>query len=119
MINKKDFYFVGLMVAVLGVFMTLWLITRKAPAMTTRPEHGGITRETRRETCFEGHGTQGIAPPPPHHPEKGMPRENKGRPNATPTPCSECHKLPQGAVSASYLPGVQRGLLKWLSQQQE
>ena len=117
--NKKDLYFIGLMVAVLGVFMTLWLISRKAPAMTPRPEHGGITKATRRETCFECHSPDGVAPQPPHHPTKGLPGEMKNRPNATPTPCAECHKLPPGSVSAFYVPGLGRRNLKWLSQQQE
>ena len=107
--NKKDLYFVSLMVAVLGVFMTLWLISRKAPAMTSRPEHGDITKETGRETCFKCHNSDGIAPQPAHHPKKGLPDEMKNRPNATPTPCYECHKLPRASVAALFLPGPERG----------
>jgi hypothetical protein len=117
--NKKDLYFIGLMVAVLGVFITLSLNSRKAQAMTPRPEHGGITKDTRRETCFECHSPDAVAPLPPHHPKKGLPDETKGKENATPTPCSACHRLPQGSVSAFYLPGLGRGQLKWLSRQQE
>ena len=117
--NKKDLYFIGLMIAVLGVFMTLWLISRKAPAMTPRPEHAGIAKETPRETCFDCHGGDRVAPQPPHHPKKGLPNETEGRPNKTPTPCAECHKLPAGAVSAFNRPGLGRGPFKWLSRQQK
>lgn len=117
--NRKDLYFVGLMVAVLGVFIALWWFSRKAPAMTPRPEHGGITKDTRRETCFDCHGADQVAPLPPHHPKKGLPNETQGRSDKTPTPCAACHKLPPGSVSAFYLPGMGRGQLKWLSRQQE
>ncbi|HWC75851.1 MAG TPA: hypothetical protein VG778_00220 [Blastocatellia bacterium] len=111
--NKKDIYFVGLLVLVLGVFMTLWLISRKPPAMSGRAEHIGVTRETRRESCFECHGPDQAAPLPPHHPKKGLPDETKGRPNATPTPCAECHKLPPPAVAAFDIPGVRKGRPQW------
>lgn len=117
--NKKDLYFIGLLVAVLGVFVALKLISRTPPEMKDRAEHQGITKETRRETCFECHGPQQAAPLPPHHPKKGLPDETKGRPNATPTPCALCHKLPPASIAFFYPTGTRKGQVIWPSQQQE
>ena len=117
--NKKDLYFIGLLVVVLAVFMALWLFSRKAPAMTGRLEHAGITKETPRETCFECHGPGQTAQLPPHHPKKGLPNETENRPNATPTPCSLCHKLPPATTTAFLRAPLGNGGSIWQSRRQD
>lgn len=108
---KKDYYFIALMIAIVGLFTFLWAIGRKAPGMTVRAEHAGITKETPRETCFECH-----TPLPPRHPKKGLPDEVKGRPDKQPTPCAECHRLPQAAVAG--FSKTREGNLSWLNRRE-
>src|SRR5262245_30464455 len=116
--NRKDIYFIGLLVVVVGVFVLLTAISRTAPAMTGRVEHAGIDKDTRRESCFECHGPDQAAPLPPHHPKKGLPDETKGRPNATPTPCVLCHKLPPSTVARLLQTTTGKRLSVWPDQQQ-
>src|ERR1044072_8821536 len=89
--DKKDLWFLLIAVGVVALFTFLWAISRKAPPMTARPEHAGITRETKREECWGCHTPDSKIWD--RHPKKGKP------PDQT-TPCYACHTLP-GANAAT------------------
>lgn len=90
--NRKDIYFLGVAIAILGLFTFLWFISKKPPAMTPRPEHAGISRSTTRETCWGCHTPESKFWE--HHPNKGKPTDRDHK-----TPCSACHKLPDSQVA--------------------
>lgn len=96
--NKKDLFFITIAVAVLGIFIFLSVIGRKPPQMTERAEHGGVTRNTSRDTCIGCHGPGSIAPiqwqgSEKNHPKKGVPPDTMN--------CFACHRPPAGPVAAS------------------
>ncbi|HJZ67700.1 MAG TPA: hypothetical protein VKF81_06250 [Blastocatellia bacterium] len=86
--NRKDLYFLAVAVGILALFTVLWVISRKPHAMTARPEHAGITRNTERETCYGCHTPDSKMWE--RHPNHGKPTERKAT-----TPCYACHKLPE------------------------
>ena len=49
--GKKDLFFIGILVAVVGLFIFLSVTGRKPAPMRARVEHAGITKDTPRETC--------------------------------------------------------------------
>ena len=113
--GKKDLFFIGILVAVVGLFIFLSVTGRKPAPMRARVEHAGITKDTPRETCLQCHASGDEIVPMPagqRHPKKGSPLDNKG------TPCSLCHKLPPDAASAILYP-KKEGLRAWLNQQEK
>ncbi|HVF89712.1 MAG TPA: hypothetical protein VNH22_06570 [Blastocatellia bacterium] len=118
--KKKDLYFLAMAAAVIGLFVFLSMIGRKAAPMTARAEHSGLTKETPRETCWTCHALDSqIAPMPARHPKKGKP------PDQT-TPCSACHKYPDAGAPPAFFnsvtsvsPKYRKGVFVWLSQQQK
>jgi hypothetical protein len=72
--------------------MFLWVVSRKPPAMTARPEHAGITQKTSRETCWSCHTPDSKVWE--HHPNKGKPTDRDKT-----TPCYACHKLPESQIA--------------------
>lgn len=92
--NRKDIWFLLIAVGVIGLFTFLWAISRKAPSMSARTEHAGITRETKREECWGCHTADSKVWE--RHPKKGKP------PDQT-TPCYVCHKLPDASARTAAL----------------
>ena len=82
--NRKDIYFLGVAIAIIGLFTFLWIISKKPPAMSARPEHADITLKTPRETCWGCHTPESKFWE--HHPNKGKPTDRDHK-----TPCSACH----------------------------
>ena len=92
--RRKDLIFIAIIVAVLGIFIFLSAIGRKAPAMTARAEHAGFNRKTPNDTCLGCHAPDsGVAPMPARHPKKGKPPDTK-------TSCFACHRPPEERVAA-------------------
>ncbi|HKY05164.1 MAG TPA: hypothetical protein VJQ56_09750 [Blastocatellia bacterium] len=113
--KKKDLYFLAMAVFVIGLFIFLSLVGRKAKPMTARAEHAAVTRDTPRETCWGCHGDETtVAPLPVRHPKKGKP------PDQT-TPCHVCHKLPDAPVALFRLNShrPREGQFSWLSRNQK
>jgi hypothetical protein len=114
--KKKDLYFLAMAAAVIGLFVFLSMIGRKAAPMTARPEHAGMSTETPRETCWTCHAPDSqVAPMPIRHPKKGKP------PDQT-TPCAVCHKYrvaPPAFFNSleSVSPKYREGVFVWPSQQ--
>jgi hypothetical protein len=90
--NRKDLYFLAVAVGIIALFTFLWIISRKPPAMTTRPEHAGISNKTTRETCWSCHTPESKIWE--RHPNKGKPTDRDKT-----TPCYACHKLPEQQVA--------------------
>jgi hypothetical protein len=106
--NKKDLWFLLIAVGVIGLFTFLWAISRKAPPLQIRPEHAGVSRETKREECWACHTPDSSSWD--RHPKKGKP------PDQT-TPCYVCHKMPN-AASAALPPDqliIREGEFIWLN----
>jgi len=112
--NRKDIYFLAVAVGIIALFTFLWIISRKPPAMTARPEHAGISKTTTRETCWGCHTPD--SPIWARHPNKGKPTDRDKT-----TPCSACHKLPetQVAIASSYTSNNGEVDLKWLNRRQK
>jgi hypothetical protein len=92
--RRKDLIFIAIIVAVLGIFIFLSAIGRKAPAMTAREEHAGANRKTANETCLACHAPDStVAPMPARHPKKGKPPDTK-------TSCFACHRPPEDHVAS-------------------
>ncbi|MGA9768140.1 MAG: hypothetical protein WBV94_03815 [Blastocatellia bacterium] len=110
--NRKDLWFLLIAIGVVGLFIFLSVISRKAPNMEPRPEHAGITRDTKREDCWSCHTPDSKIWD--RHPKKGKP------PDQT-TPCIVCHKLPVTVAAASGLHSTsnREGEFSWLSQQEK
>jgi hypothetical protein len=89
--NRKDIYFLAVAVGIIALFTFLWIISRKPPAMTARPEHSGISNKTTRETCWSCHTPESEIWK--RHPNKGKPTDRDK------TPCAACHKLPELQVA--------------------
>jgi hypothetical protein len=116
--NRKDLIFAAIIVAVIGVFVFLSVIGKKAAPMLERPEHMGMSKSTSRETCFQCHAPDSnIKPMPPTHPIKGKPDEKKGQPESKKTPCTECHKPPATTPQALKQTINREDLFSWLEQQ--
>ena len=92
--NRKDLYFLGVAIGIIALFTFLWMISRKPPAMTGRPEHAGFTHNTTRDTCYGCHTPE--AKFWERHPNKGKPTDRDKK-----TPCSACHKLPEAQIGAA------------------
>src|SRR5262245_3079205 len=90
--NRKDLYFLGIAVGIIALFTFLWAVSRKPPAMTPRPEHAGITRNTTHETCWGCHTPDSKIWE--RHPKKGKPSTTDKS-----TPCYACHKLPESQTA--------------------
>jgi len=87
--KKKDLIFIGIIVGVVGVFVFLSAIGRKAPVFTDRPEHAGLTAKTQRDTCLVCHAPDAtVAPMPARHPKKGRPNDR----DPDKWVCFRCHK---------------------------
>src|SRR5579862_1823815 len=72
--KRKDLIFIAVLVVVVGIFVLLSSLSRKAAAMTPRPEHSGFNRKTPPEACLACHAPGStIAPMPANHPKKGKP----------------------------------------------
>jgi len=72
--NKKDLLFAAIALSVIGLFVILSVSARHPKPMADRPEHAGVTRDTKRETCWGCHAPDStVAPMPAHHPKKGRP----------------------------------------------
>lgn len=110
--TKKDLWFLLIAIGIVGLFIFLSVISRKAPPMKTRPEHASITRDTKREECWSCHTPDSRIWD--RHPKKGKP------PDQT-TPCYVCHKLPEPNAATSMLyPTKNREVeFSWLSQQEK
>jgi hypothetical protein len=108
--NKKDLWFLLIAVGVVALFTLLSIFSRRAPAMKVRPEHAGITRETKREDCWGCHTPDS---------EVWLRHPKKGKPPDQTTPCYVCHKLPDaGAATAVLQPTrIREGELLWLDRQ--
>ncbi|HKV37759.1 MAG TPA: hypothetical protein VJX67_00995 [Blastocatellia bacterium] len=107
--KSKDLIFIGVMVAVVGIFIFLSEIGQKPKTLTARPEHAGFTDRTPRETCLICHAPDSkVAPMPVRHPKKGKPPDKM--------PCFACHKPPP-AAAASHVKDGTEGDFAWLSQQ--
>ena len=105
--NRKDIIFAAIALVVIGLFVFLSLVGRKAKPVTARTEHAGITRETPRETCWGCHAPDStIAPMPARHPKKGKPPD-------TTTPCYACHKMSDTTATMIYLTKSREGALVW------
>ncbi|HVG20813.1 MAG TPA: hypothetical protein VNI02_17330 [Blastocatellia bacterium] len=109
--NKKDLWFFAMALGVIGLFTVLWVISRKAPPMTARAEHAGISRQTARETCWGCHTPDSKVWD--RHPKKGKP------PDQT-TPCYVCHKLPEtdAAHATNYSMKSMEDEFVWLNRQE-
>jgi hypothetical protein len=95
--NKKDLWFVLIALGVVGLFIFLSLISRKAPPLSVRPEHASVTRDTRREDCWACHAPDSSPfPMSPRHPKKGKPPD-------TTTPCYVCHAYPDVKAASAFL----------------
>ena len=109
--NKKDLWFVLIAVGIVGLFIFLSVISRKAPPMSVRPEHATVTRDTRREDCWTCHAPDStISPMSPRHPKTGRP------PDQT-TPCYICHIYPDPNATPAILitPTTREGSSLWLN----
>jgi cytochrome c551/c552 len=92
--RRKDLIFIAIIVAVLGIFIFLSAVGRKAPAMTARAEHAGANKKTTNETCLGCHAPDStVAPMPARHPKKGKPPDTK-------TSCFACHRPPEDHVAS-------------------
>jgi len=92
--RRKDLIFIAIIVAVLGIFIFLSVIGRKAPAMTTRAEHAEVNRKTPNDTCLACHAPDStVAPMPARHPKKGKPPDTK-------TSCFACHRPTEDHVAS-------------------
>lgn len=112
--GKKDLFFIGILVAVVGLFIFLSVTSRKPAPMSARAEHAGMSKETPRDTCLQCHASGNEIVPMPQgtrHPKKGGPLDNKG------TPCSLCHQPPDTASATLHL--QKEGLRTWLNQQEK
>lgn len=109
--NKKDLWFLAMALGVVGLFTVLWVISRKAPPMSARPQHAGINRQTARETCWGCHTPDSKVWD--RHPKKGKP------PDQT-TPCYVCHKLPEAdaAHASNYSMKSREDEFVWLNRQE-
>src|SRR5215470_1712622 len=100
--RRKDLIFIAIIVAVLGIFIFLSAIGRKAPAMTARADHAGLNRKTPNETCLACHAPDStVARMPASHPKKGKPPDTK-------TSCFVCHRPPEEHVAWLSWSGVHR-----------
>src|SRR6516225_1063286 len=94
--KKKDLIFIGIIVAVVGLFIFLSAIARKPPAFTDRPEHAGLTAKTERDTCLSCHAPDStIAPMSARHPKKGKPNDRDPDKRV----CFKCHKEEKPAIA--------------------
>src|SRR5713226_8178033 len=108
--KKKDLIFIAIIVGVVGVFIFLSAIARKAPAFTDRSEHAGLTAKTQRDTCLVCHAPDAsIAPMPARHPKKGKPNER----DTDKWVCFKCHKE-EKPMTALIVSGVSEGRVSWL-----
>jgi hypothetical protein len=110
--NRKDLWFLLIAVGVVGLFIFLSVMSRKPKAMQPRPEHAGITRETKREDCWSCHTPDSKVWD--RHPKKGKP------PDQT-TPCYVCHKLPATVAATAELRSTKNreGEFSWLNLQEK
>jgi hypothetical protein len=92
--NRKDFYFLAVAIGIIALFTFLWIISRKPPAMTARPEHSGVNTKTTRETCWSCHTPESKIWE--RHPNKGKPTDRDKT-----TPCMACHKLPEPQIATA------------------
>ncbi|MEW6126357.1 MAG: hypothetical protein AB1757_04775 [Acidobacteriota bacterium] len=113
--KKKDLYFIIGAIVIIGIFVYLSYIGRKAKPLTAITEHAGITDKTEPASCLPCHAPDSnVKPMPEHHPKKGRPPDKSS--------CFMCHKPPASA-SALFLPtfskAISEGKFKWQSQQQK
>jgi hypothetical protein len=108
--KKNDLIFIAIALAVIGLFIFLSLIGRKAAPMTAQAYHAGITRETPRETCWGCHTPDS---------EVWLRHPKKGKPPDQTTPCHVCHKLPDAAATAFYPSKKREVLSAWLNRQEK
>jgi len=110
--KKKDLIFIAIIVGVVGVFIFLSAIARKAPVFTDRPEHAGMTSKTQRENCLACHAPDSaVAPMSARHPKKGKPNDR----DPDKWVCFKCHKE-EKPVTALLISDLAEGKLQWLSQ---
>jgi hypothetical protein len=90
--KKKDLFFVIGALVVIGIFIFLSVIGRKAKPLSSVSEHAGINSKTEPETCFTCHAPDSnVKPMPEHHPKKGRPPDK--------TNCFICHQAPATATA--------------------
>ncbi len=113
--KRKDLYFAIGVLVIIGIFVYLSLVGRKAKPMAAVPEHAGITDKTEPQSCFPCHAPDStVKPMPEHHPKKGRPPDK--------TNCFVCHKLPAQATALLipqfiYKPTEEKFI--WLNPQQK
>jgi hypothetical protein len=90
--KRKDLYFVVGALVVIGIFVYLSYIGRKAKPLSNVEAHAGITDKTEPESCFVCHAPDSkVKPMPEHHPKKGRPPDK--------TTCFACHRPPVAATA--------------------
>ena len=110
--KKKDLIFIAIIVVVVGIFIFLSAIARKAPVFTARLEHAGLSAKTQRDTCLVCHAPDAaVAPMTARHPKKGKPNDR----DPDKWVCFKCHKE-EKPLTAAILGGIAEVNLQWPSQ---
>ena len=114
--KKKDLYFAVGALVVIGIFVFLSYIGRKAKPVSDIPQHAGFTSKTEAETCWTCHAPGSpVKPMPEHHPKRGRPPDKSS--------CFVCHKLPTAATlflnSTLYAKKPVEDKFIWRSRQQK
>lgn len=116
--NKKDLIFISIAVGVIGLFIFLSMIGKKASPMTAE-HHPQFNNEWTRETCLSCHHPEtGTAQKrmPPSHPQKG------GLADSRSTNCTVpgCHRPPASAAKTAFIyqSNQREGQFSWLNRQQ-
>jgi hypothetical protein len=117
--NKKDLIFISIAIGVIGLFIFLSLIGKKASPMTAA-NHPQFNSEWTRETCLSCHHPEtGTAQKkmPPSHPQKGSVEDRRGTGCTVPG----CHRPPESGAKTAliYQPNHLEGQFSWLSRQQK
>jgi hypothetical protein len=88
--KKKDLFFLIGALVVIGTFVYLSAIGRKAKPLSNISQHAGFKDKAEPESCFTCHAPDSnVKPMPEHHPKKGRPPDK--------TNCFVCHNPPTTA----------------------
>jgi hypothetical protein len=111
--KRKDLYFLIGVFVVVGIFIYLSVIGRKAKPVSNVSQHAGFTSKTEPETCFSCHAPDSnIKPMPEHHPKKGRPPDK--------TNCFVCHNPPATASAFLFFhQSVTEEKFKWRNRPQK
>jgi hypothetical protein len=113
--KKKDLFFIIGALVVIGIFVYLSYVGRKAKPVSNIAEHAGFTDKTEPASCLACHAPDSaVKPMPEHHPKKGRPPDKSS--------CFMCHKLPAAAsafLSPTFSTRLSEEKFKWLNQQQK